>query len=70
MPSMESHREFLIRRASEEEEAAARATSEKARDLHQEMASRYRKAADSNDDKRQPDADLTTILPTDFRIIG
>lgn len=70
MPSMESHQDFLLRRAREEEEAAVRATCEKARELHEEMASRYRDAADTNDDRREPDADLKTILPTDFRIIG
>ena len=42
---MESQRDYLNRRALEEEEAAARATSEKVRELHEEMASRYRDAA-------------------------
>lgn len=70
MAPMESHQDFLLRRAREEEEAAARATCEKARELHEEMASRYREAADTDDDRREPDADLKTILPTDFRIIG
>lgn len=67
---MESHQDFLLRRAREEEEAAACATCEKARALHEEMASRYREAADASDGKQERDADLSTILPNDFRIIG
>lgn len=67
---MESHQDFLLRRAREEDEAAACATCDKARELHEEMATRYREAADARDGQREPDADLTTILPNDFRIIG
>ena len=67
---MESRQDFLLRRAREEEEAAARATCDKARELHEEMASRYRQAAGANDEMREPDGELKTILPDDFRIIG
>jgi len=66
---MESQRDYLNRRALEEEEAAARATSEKARELHEEMASRYRDAAGAKDERRQAEAELATTLPADFRII-
>ena len=67
---MESQRDYLNRRALEEEEAAARATSEKARELHEEMASRYRDAAGAKDERRQAEAELATTLPADFRIIA
>jgi len=66
---MESQRDYLNRRALEEEEAAARATSEKVRELHEEMASRYRDAAGAKDERREADSELETILPADFRII-
>ena len=66
---MESQRDYLNRRALEEEEAAARATSEKVRELHEEMASRYRDAAGAKDERREAEAELETILPADFRII-
>ena len=66
---MESQQDFLHRRALEEEEAAARATSEKARELHEEMASRYRDAAGAKDQRREAEGELATTLPADFRII-
>jgi len=69
MSAMESQRDYLNRRALEEEEAAARATSEKVRELHEEMASRYRDAAGAKDERREAEAELSTILPADFRII-
>jgi outer membrane protein TolC len=69
MSAMESQRDYLNRRALEEEEAAARATSEKVRELHEEMASRYRDAAGTKDERREAEAELSTILPADFRII-
>ena len=69
MSAMESQRDYLTRRALEEEEAAARATSEKVRDLHEEMASRYREAAGAKDERREAESELETILPADFRII-
>ena len=69
MRLMESQRDYLHRRALEEEEAAARATSEKARELHEEMASRYRDAAGAKDEPREAEGELATILPGDFRII-
>jgi outer membrane protein TolC len=69
MSAMESQRDYLNRRALEEEEAAARATSEKVRELHEEMASRYRDAAGAKDERREAEAELATVLPADFRII-
>ena len=66
---MESQQDFLHRRALEEEEAAARASSEKARELHEEMASRYRDAAGAKHERREAEAELATTLPADFRII-
>jgi len=69
MSAMESQRDYLNRRALEEEEAAARATSEKVRELHEEMASRYHDAAGTKDERREAEAELSTILPADFRII-
>lgn len=44
---MESEREYLRRRAGEEQAAADRAASGKARDLHIELAARYRDAAEA-----------------------
>lgn len=69
MSTMESQRDYLNRRALEEEEAAARATCEKARELHEEMASRYRDAAGAKDDQPEAEGELATTLPADFRII-
>jgi len=66
---MESQRDYLNRRALEEEEAAARATSEKARELHEEMASRYRDAAGAKDERREAEGEMATTLPADFRIL-
>ena len=69
MSTMESQRDYLNRRALEEEEAAARATCEKARELHEEIASRYRDAAGANDEGREVEGELATTLPAGFRII-
>ena len=43
---MESHSEYMRRRAGEEMDAADRASSPKVRALHTELAARYRDAAD------------------------
>ena len=69
MSAMESQQDYLHRRALEEEEAAARATSEKARELHEEMASRYRDAAGAKDERREAEGEMATTLPADFRIL-
>lgn len=65
---MESQRHYLKRRAIEEEAAAERASTDKAREIHIELASRYREAADT-DAPARPEAQATTILPKDFRIL-
>jgi hypothetical protein len=67
--SMESKRDYLERRALEEEDAAVRAASEKARELHEELASRYRDAATSEPEDTQDELTVTTIRPKEFRIL-
>jgi hypothetical protein len=66
---MESQRDYLERRALEEEDAASNAASDKARDLHQELATRYREAATSEPEDRQDESTVTTIRPKEFRIL-
>ena len=44
---MESEREFLQRRAGEERQAAANASSEAARKAHEELAEEYRRRSDA-----------------------
>ena len=66
---MESQRDYLERRALEEEDAASSAASEKARELHEELASRYRDAATSEPEVRPDEATLTSIRPKEFRIL-
>lgn len=65
---MESKRDYLNRRAREEQDAAGRASSEKARDLHMELASRYREAADADPELRV-EAMVKPGLPKEFRIL-
>ncbi|HKH27522.1 MAG TPA: hypothetical protein VKA61_04200 [Sphingomicrobium sp.] len=65
---MESQRHYLERRALEEEAAAQRASNAKAREIHIELASRYRVAADT-DAPARPEPRAQTILPTEFRIL-
>jgi hypothetical protein len=66
---MESEREYLHRRASEEQAAAQRSESEKARELHLELATRYRDAAEVRVAPR-PEPELAVHgLPLEFRII-
>lgn len=65
---MESHRDYLQRRAAEEDAAADRAASDKARELHLELATRYRDAALS--DRETGDSDrANSTRPRDFRIL-
>ena len=66
---MESQRDYLKRRALEEDDAAVHAASEKARELHEELASRYRDAARSETEDRQDELTVTTIRPKEFRIL-
>ena len=65
---MESQRAYLKRRALEEEAAAQRAATDKARELHVELATRYREAADS-DEPPPPELPASTTRPTEFRIL-
>ena len=66
---MESEREYMRRRASEEQAAADRAASDKARDLHRELAARYRDAADTRLALVQSEPEMMHGLPMDFRIL-
>jgi hypothetical protein len=67
---MESEREYLHRRAGEEQAAAACAQSEKARELHIELAARYRDAAEARLAQRMPEPEPAMHgLPLDFRIL-
>jgi hypothetical protein len=65
---MESQRDYLERRALEEDAAAERASTDKARDVHVELASRYREAAES-DAPAPPESPARTIRPNEFRIL-
>ena len=65
---MESHRDYLARRALEEDAAAERAASDKAREAHVELAFRYREAADS-DEPAPRESPARTIRPKEFRIL-
>jgi hypothetical protein len=67
---MESEREYLHRRAGEEQAAAVRARSEKARELHMELAARYRDAAEARLATRQAEPEPAMHgLPLEFRIL-
>jgi len=66
---MESEREYMRRRAGEELAAADEATSEKARDLHKELAARYRDSAEKRLKLVKSEPELVHGLPADFRII-
>ena len=65
---MESQRDYLERRALEEDAAADRASTDKVRDLHIELASRYREAADT-DAPAPPELPPKTSRPNEFRIL-
>ena len=66
---MESQRDYLERRALQEDDAAVRAASNKARELHEELASRYRDAATSEAEDVQDELTVSTIRPKEFRIL-
>ena len=66
---MESHAEYMSRRAREEQDAADQASDPKIRELHNEMASRYRRAADGNAPAKIPDSPARPGLPDEFRIL-
>ena len=66
---MESEREYLRRRAGEEQAAADRASCDKARDLHRELAARYRNAAETRLAMVKSEPELMHGLPMDFVIL-
>lgn len=66
---MESQRDYLRRRALEEEAAARRASCDKIRDLHMELASRYRDAATAEPAVREAERPARTTRPNEFRIL-
>jgi hypothetical protein len=67
---MESEKQYMWRRAQEEQDAADRAPEPKIRDLHIQLATRYRKAAEGRLPPRTPDTNpLRPIRPDDFRIL-
>ena len=65
---MESRKDYLHRRAEEEDAAAYRASSDQAKELHEELAIRYREAVD-NEVQTGGDEAVNSIRPKDFRII-
>ena len=65
---MESQKDYLHRRAEEEDAAADRASTEKAREIHEELATRYRGAVD-NEVQTGGDEAANSTRPRDFRII-
>jgi hypothetical protein len=66
---MESEREYMRRRAGEEQAAADRASCDKARDRHRELAARYRDAAEARLALVEAEPELVHGLPMDFRIL-
>ena len=65
---MESQRDYLERRALEEDLAAESAPTDKVREVHAELASRYREAADAGQ-QAPPETPAKTIRPKEFRIL-
>ena len=65
---MESQRDYLQRRAEEEDAAADRAASDKARELHHELATRYRDAAVADGSSGAMET-VNSTRPKEFRII-
>ena len=67
---MESNNQYLSRRAVEEEDAADRSSDPKVRDVHAELAARYRNAAERDSPLDKKDAERrSALLSTDFRIL-
>jgi hypothetical protein len=66
---MESEREYMHRRAGEEQAAADRADCDKARALHRELAARYRDAAETRLATVTSEPEMMHGLPMDFRIL-
>ena len=68
MRPMESQKDYLRRRADEEDAAADLAASEKARQLHHELAIRYRDAA-VTDGAGSDTERVNSTRPKEFRVI-
>ena len=66
---MESHSEYMRRRAGEEQDAAERAPNPRVRALHIELADRYRDAANAPAPQRKPDEPARSCLPDDLKIL-
>lgn len=66
---MESDTQYLSRRAEEELEAADKSADPKVREIHAELASRYREAVNGNGLPHEEDGSAVSILPSDFRIL-
>ena len=67
---MESEKQYMWRRAQEEQDAADRAPDPKIRDLHIQLAARYRDAAEGRVSPRTADiSPQRSVLPDDFRIL-
>jgi hypothetical protein len=66
---METQAEYMSRRAREEQDSADRASDPKIRELHSQMAGRYRQAADGRAPAKIPDAPARPGLPDEFRIL-
>jgi hypothetical protein len=67
---MESEKQYMWRRAMEEKDAADRAPDPKIREVHIELAARYREAAEGRLAPRTPDTNSPhPVRPDDFRIL-
>ena len=67
---MESEKQYMGRRAQEELDAADRASDPRIRELHIQLAERYREAAAGRLSPRTPDTNPQRPLrPDDFRIL-
>ena len=67
---MESEKQYMWRRAQEEQDAADRAPDAKIRELHIQLAARYREAAEGRISLRTPETNPQRPLrPDDFRIL-
>ena len=67
---IESEKQYMWRRAQEEQDAADRAPDPKVRDLHIQLATRYREAAERGTAERSSEPRAAhTVRPDDFRIL-
>ena len=67
---MESEKQYMWRRAHEERDAADRAPDPKIRELHIQLAARYREAAEGRLTPRTAETNpQRPVCPDDFRIL-